>query len=135
MFWSSSIILLVLISITLGHKNFDNSYKIKSQFDKNVGAKVNIESNLNISSPMIDPTKSFKINHENTPLKMDFCLFLKSFEYISRKIYPDVNLDHGFALFLDIDLKNLLEKRKEEIFNDKKKITERWNSLKREEIV
>jgi len=84
---------------------------------------------------MIDPTKSFKINHENTPLKMDFCLFLKSFEYISRKIYPDVNLDHGFNLFLDIDLKNLLEKRKEEIFNDKKKITERWNSLKREEIV
>ena len=118
-----------------GHKNFDNSEKIKSQFDKNIGMKVSIDTNHNVYTTLIDPSKSFKINHENCPLKMDFCLFIKSFEYVSKKLHPDVNLDHAFSLFLEKDIKKLTSKRKDQLFIDKKVITDKWNSLKRDEIV
>ena len=91
----------IIIYLTKGHKNFDNSEKIKTQFDKNTGINVSIEHNLNLYSTLIDPSKSFKISNENSPLKMDFCLFIKSFEYLAKKIHPEVNLDQGFNSFLE----------------------------------
>src|SRR5690606_14851285 len=106
--------------------------KVKTYFDKNSGMRVEIESNVNITNTVFDHNPCQK--QTNSPLKMDFCLFIKSFEYLAKKLHPDVDLDEGFTIFLEKDLSKLLVKKKA-LFKEKKNVTEYWNSLKREDIV
>jgi hypothetical protein len=32
---------------------------------------------------------------------MDFCLFIKSFEFLGKKLHPERNLDQAFVLFIE----------------------------------
>ncbi len=79
-----------------GPKNFDNSLQIKNHFNKNYGFTGNFEGNL---------TKAIVIDKkENTPSdnpsnKLNFLLFLKSFEFIAMKIFPELKLDDAVEKF------------------------------------
>ena len=87
----------VLFHSLTGVKNFDFSEKIRSQFDKNKGILKDLES---CYGPKIDKNPHVMSTH-NIPLKMDFNLFIKSFELIALKLYPDKNLDAAVNIFLE----------------------------------
>ncbi len=120
-----------------GVKNFDFSEKIRSHFDKNKGILKEIESSN--SGAKIDRNLNVMSTH-NIPFKMDLNLFIKSFELIALKLYPDKNLDAAVNIFLEKvmiliikDIKRLLSNI--EIVTDKSVFTNIYNSLQREDIV
>ena len=88
---------VIFYSLT-GPKNFDNAKKIKLQFDKNSGTKLNFGDTFQ-TAPSFDIKT--KINQQqNIPSKMDFFLFLKSFEVLAARLYPENTLnDAYFKLF------------------------------------
>ena len=89
-----------IFSNLTGKKNFTDPMVI-TQFDKNSGVTTNIGQGMR-KSTLIDPTYLLKIKTNNVPKKMDFFLFIKSFELISIKIYKDTNsLDDAFSMFLE----------------------------------
>ena len=81
-------------------KNFPiYTESIKLQFDKNSGFDSNIGDYL--SKARIFDKKLFLENQQNVPGKMDFMLFIKSFELIASKIYPDETLNNAVSLILN----------------------------------
>ena len=82
----------VVFFLLTNAKNFPDYIKnIKSQFDKNSGIDVNFG----------EQSKSFNLNNrmnyenKNVPSKMDFVLFIKSFELLAAKLYPEKTLDEA----------------------------------------
>jgi hypothetical protein len=71
----------------------------KLQFDRNSGIDLNIGDSL--SRARIFDKKTFLENQQNVPGKMDFLLFIKSFELIAAKIYPDETLNNAVLLLLN----------------------------------
>ena len=97
-----------------GYKNYNNKNKIKLQFDKNFGYYYQFGENFE---------KTFNFNYrnyikkiKNFPNKMDFFLFLKSFEIISAKLYPNETLNNAFIKLFKDKLKIILPK--EFLIND-----------------
>ena len=81
-------------------KNFPiYTESIKLQFDKNSGIDLNVGDNL--SKTRIFDKKFFLENQLNVPGKMDFMLFIKSFELIAMKLYPDETLNNAVTLILN----------------------------------
>lgn len=50
---------------------------------------------------VIDKSNRVKSSTSNVPHKMDFCLFIKSFELLGKKLHPDRNLDQAFVIFIE----------------------------------
>ena len=115
-----------------GVKNFDNSGKIKAQFDKNPG----YSSNFVVSKSNVKIEKDNLINSssKSVPLKMDFNLFVKSFENLSKRIYRDKNIDEAFLWFLENDIKKAIAKHDNKEI-DKTFLTELLKSLRREDVI
>ena len=88
----------LLFHTLTGVKNFDNSDKIRLQFDKNKGILKDFDNCITI--PIIEKTNLLSTS-KNVALKMDFYLFVKSFELIALKLYPDKSLDTAINMFLD----------------------------------
>ena len=80
----------------------------KLQFDKNSGIDVNIGDSL--SKARIFDKKLFLENQQNVPGKMDFMLFIKSFELIAAKIYPEETLNNAVTLILNKKIFPILPK-------------------------
>ena len=53
------------------------------------------------NSMIIDQSIRVKANSFNTPHTMDFCLFIKSFELLGKKLHPERNLDQAFVIFIE----------------------------------
>ena len=88
----------VFCSLT-GYQNFDNSVRIRNQFDQNKGFTHKIGEtikNTNMFKPNLLTT-----NKSNVPMKMDFNLFIKSFEVISNKVYIDKTLEEAVVYFIE----------------------------------
>ena len=97
-----------------GYKNYNSKNKIKLQFDKNFGYYYQFGENFE---------KTFNFDYrnyikkiKNFPNKMDFFLFLKSFEIISAKLYPNETLNNAFIKLFKDKLKIILPK--EFLIND-----------------
>ena len=89
---------IVFFSLT-GTKNFNNK-NIQSQFDKNSGFNYQFGNN-NFNTTSFDKKNDLQ-NQLNVPSKLDFLLFLKSFEVISAKLYPNKTLNEAYLkLFLN----------------------------------
>jgi hypothetical protein len=119
-----------------GVKNFDNSEKIKSQFNRNKGFSPNIEECL--STPNINKVAYGRKLSSKTiiPLKMNFNHFLKSFEAVAQKLHPDLNLDEAVCLFFDNNISTIIKEHSDLNFiTVKKNLLEALSYLKREEIV
>lgn len=89
----------LIFNFMTSNKNFDNSSKIKIHFDKNKGFSSDI---LNHNKTVhINKAEHFKQTEENILHRMNFDLFIKSFEYISRKLHPGIDLDEAFTEFIE----------------------------------
>jgi hypothetical protein len=81
-------------------KNFPiYTESIKLQFDKNSGIDLNVGDS--VSKARIFDKKLFLENQQNVPGKMDFMLFIKSFELIASKLYPNETLNDAVLLLLN----------------------------------
>ncbi len=55
-----------------------------------------------IRYPHLGDQNILKSTHTNVANKMDFNLFIKSFELLSMKVYPKKGLDEAFNTFIEI---------------------------------
>ena len=92
-------------------KNFPcYTESIKLLFDKNSGFDLNVGDNL--SKAMIIDKKLFLENQQNVPGKMDFLLFIKSFELIAAKLYQEETLNNAVLLLLNKKIFPILPKER-----------------------
>ena len=115
-----------------GVKNFDISNRIKSQFDKNKGYNTNFENSFKGKS--LESKNLNNADNELKPLKMNFILFMKSFELISSKIYKEFNIEEALYIFIDNNIQNILKSKKTSL-SLKKYYEEKIGDLRREDIV
>ena len=80
----------------------------KLQFDKNSGIDLNVTDYF--SKARIFDKKLFLENQQNVPGKMDFLLFIKSFELIASKLYPEETLNNAVILVLNNKIFPILPK-------------------------
>ena len=99
----------VIFNTLTNSKNFPiYTESIKLQFDKNSGINLNVGDNL--SKTRIFDKKLFLDNQQNVPGKMDFMLFIKSFELIAAKLYPDQTLNSAVKQVLEQKIFPILPK-------------------------
>ena len=99
----------VIFNTLTSSKNFPiYTDSIKLHFDKN--KSVNLKIGDNLSKTRIFDKKFFLENQQNVPGKMDFMLFIKSFELIAAKLYPELSLNTAFTQFLENKIFPLLPK-------------------------
>jgi hypothetical protein len=93
---SESDVNILYYSLT-GPKNFVDPVKIKQQFDKNSGytSCFNETNHTYIN----DKSNLIKTSKMNTILKMDFNLFMKSFELVAQRLYPQEKLNKAVVEF------------------------------------
>ena len=89
----------LIFTLLTGSKNFNNSVMYKSQFDKNRGFSMDFNESQKTLS--MEQSTHLLSNKSNIPSKMDFNLFLKSFELIAAKIYPNQVLDDAVLTFIE----------------------------------
>jgi hypothetical protein len=89
----------LIFTILTGNRNFNNKSFHKSHFNKNKGFSMDITEPQ--KSAYLDPSTSFTTNKINIPSRMDFNLFLKSFELLAVKLYPNHQLDEAVRHFLE----------------------------------
>lgn len=82
-----------------GHQNFDNTSKIKNHFNLNKGYAPKIGEITN--DVKMARSKLLTTSKSNVPLKMDFNLFIKSFELLGKKIFPGKSLDESVITFIE----------------------------------
>lgn len=114
-----------------GVKNFNNSQKIKSQFDKNKGFNSNFESSFKGKS--LDSKNLNKADDELKQLKMNFGLFLKSFEVIALKIYKGFSPSEALEIFIERNIQSILKGNT--LLSLKKQYEDILSDLRREDIV
>lgn len=93
---------IIFFSLT-GPKNFDNSSKIKHYFDRNSGYNGTFDENLSNSGKgiIIGKSENLKNNKMTIPLRMDFFLFVKSFELLAVRLYPNLGLNKAVVEFIE----------------------------------
>ena len=120
----------VIFNTLTNSKNFPlYTESIKMQFDKNSGINLHIGDNL--SKTRIFDKKLFLENQQNVPGKMDFMLFIKSFELIATKLYPDETLNVAVVEVLEKKIFPILPKKNIITVN---KLTEIMNKLQNEYV-
>jgi len=81
----------------IGIQNFDQKEKNRKQFDKNKGITTSLNDCVNV--PNLGENQ--KNTHTNVANKMDFNIFIKSFELLAKKIYHEKSLDEAVLLFFE----------------------------------
>ena len=120
----------VIFNSLTNAKNFPiYTESIKLHFDKNSGVDLNVGDNL--SKTVIFDKKLFLENQINVPGKMDFMLFIKSFELIAAKLHPDQTLNTAVIQVLEKKIFPILPKK--DIIT-RNKLNEVMNKLQNEEI-
>ena len=120
----------VIFNSLTNSKNFPiYTESIKLHFDKNNGINLNIGDN--VSKTFIFDKKLFLENQQNVPGKMDFMLFIKSFELIGAKLYPEESLNKAVTQVLERKIFPILPRRNIITAN---KLNEVMNKLQNEDI-
>ena len=102
---------------------------LKTQFDKNTGFDVNVGDNLYKTISFNE--KALSDNQLNAPGKMNFMLFIKSFELIATELFPEETLNSAVFLLLNKKIFPILPK--ENIINSKE-VVEARNKLQDKDI-
>ena len=120
----------VIFNSLTNSKNFPiYTESIKMQFDKNSGINLSVGDNL--SKTRIFDKKLFLENQQNVPGKMDLMLFIKSFELIGTKLYPEETLNTAVVQVLEKKIFPILPKKNIISAN---KLTDIMNKLQNEDI-
>ena len=102
---------LIFFSLTNSNNFPSNLNKIRTQFDKNTGyTKVNINSYTQKTFSFDKKRENFI--KKNIPNKMNLVLFIKSFEFISEKLYPEMTLDDAMSNLLNKIIFPFIKERK-----------------------
>jgi hypothetical protein len=120
----------IVFNQVCGLKNFENKKRNQSQVNSNSF----VEGEFSKRSIDLSEKCYLNTNREFQLSKMNFPLFLKSFEYLSKKIHWNSFPEKAFELFLDVDLSNIL-KIKSETITLKKNLIDNLMNLRSEEIV
>ena len=102
---------LIFFSLTNSNNFPSNKNKIRTQFDKNTGNK-SINMNSYIEKTFCFDTKRENYIQKNIPNKMNFILFIKSFEPISEKLYPEMSLDDAVSNLLNKKIIPFIQEKK-----------------------
>ena len=89
----------IIFNEITGYKNFNSSNRTKGSFDKNSGYALHFEDGFR--GLKFDKFNTQQSTKTNIPFRMDFNLFLKSFEIIANKLYPNMNTDDALTTFLE----------------------------------
>jgi hypothetical protein len=120
----------VIFNSLTNSKNFPiYTESIKMQFDKNSGINLSVGDNL--SKTRIFDKKLFLENQQNVPGKMDLMLFIKSFELIGTKLYPEETLNTAVVQVLEKKIFPILPKKNIISAN---KLIDIMNKLQNEDI-
>lgn len=122
----------IIFNYICGSRNFDKSEKIKTYFDKNPGSIKDIKNCHFV--PDLSEKSILKSSREVQVSKMNFTLFLKSFELLAKKIYWQASIEEAIGKFIDIDIAPLIN-NKSKNKTLKKSIIEKLLSLRADEIV
>lgn len=114
-----------------GPKNKHSDYNENEMLNKtNIDMKIKDSQIQNI---MID--RKTQVKNKQCIGRLDFFLFIKSFEMISLKFYPNSKLNYAFKHFLLVDMKSILENRKNVSVLYSKQMVFAIKALKEERIV
>ena len=120
---------VIFYSLT-NSKNFPlYTQSTKLQFDRNKGMNLNVGDNWSKTS--IFDKKLFLENQHNVPGKMDFILFIKSFELIAAKLYPNNTLNQAVLKLLKTKIFPMLTES--DIINSKD-IIDSMNKLEDQDV-
>lgn len=123
---------VIFYSLT-GPKNFDNTKKIKLQFDKNSGTQLNFGDTFQTAASFDIQTK-LKLQ-QNIPSKMDFFLFLKSFEVIAARLYPENTLNDAYFKLFTTKIQPILPENHLINSVEIQKVIEKLNTQKIKEFI
>ncbi len=97
----------IIYSVLMGHKHADNTIKIKHNFDKNSGFTINLSDANKFA--LIDRNNANQGGANVFNGKMDFNMFIKSFELIANKLFPELRLNNSMQkLFTEVIILSLL---------------------------
>ena len=102
---------VIFLSLTNSNNFPSNLNNIRTQFDKNTGYN-NINMNSYISKTFSFDSKMHNFQQKNIPNKMNLILFIKSFELISTKLYPDMTLDDAVSNLLNKKILPFIKEKK-----------------------
>lgn len=92
----------IIYSVLMGPKHLDNTGKIKHYFDKNSGFNLNVGE---VNKYAIIDKNNSKQGANVFNGKMDFNMFIKSFELIANKLFPELRLNNAMQkLFSEVIL-------------------------------
>ena len=120
----------IMFNDICGIKNFDFSKSIRYQFKDNSSNIIDFsecKNYVNLSDRKYSNSKDVKIQ------RLNFSLFIKSFEYLAKKIYPDLSNESSFIKFFQDYIINFIRKKSQ--FSLKKKIISSFEKLKTDDIV
>ena len=122
----------LIFSKVTGTYNFPSHiFIIKNQFNKKKDF-FNKEINEHIKKQDYFEPKKEMHYQKDVPNKMNFALFIKSFELIAIKLYPDMFLDDAVSLFLDLKIEPFIYKKSR--YNDKNEIKKALNKMENQNI-
>ena len=102
---------LIFFSLTNASNFPSNLNKIRTQFDKNPGNKILNINDYTQKTFSFDSKREYHIQ-KNIPNKMNLILFIKSFELISEKLYPEMTLDDAMSNLLNKKIFPFIKERK-----------------------
>ena len=109
---------VIFFSLTNTNNFPYNLNNIRTQFDRNTGYK-NINMNSYIQKTFSFDMKRYNFKQKNIPNKMNLILFIKSFELISSKLYPDMTLDDAVSNLLNKKIIPFIREKKIDIIDSK----------------
>ena len=122
----------IIFSKVTGAYNFpSHMFIIKNNFNKKENF-LNKEINDYIKKQEFFEPKKEMHYQKDVPNKMNFALFIKSFEAIAVKLYPYMDLDNAVLLFLENKIEPLIYKKSR--YNDKNEIKRALNKMENNDI-
>ena len=109
---------VIFFSLTNPNNLPSNKNKIRTQFDNNAGYK-HININKKKKKTLSFDSKRENFIQKNIPNKMNFVLFIKSFELIAIKLYPDMTLDDAVSNLLNKKILPFIKEKNINIINSK----------------
>ena len=101
---------LIFSSVT-GSYNFPSYLNhIKNQFKENNDFEKMSLNDFTKKADYFEPKEEFN-SQKDVPKKMNFALFIKSFELIAVKLYPKMLLDDAVLMFLELKIEPFICKR------------------------
>ena len=101
---------IIFSSLTSSYNFPSHKIKIKENFKENIYIGINKDKTFSFDTKR----EQFK---KNIPNKMNFILFIKSFELISERLYPEMTLDDAMANLLNKKILPFIKERKINIIN------------------